>query len=315
MENKSHALITGLFTLILLAAAVAGGVWFNRDRSERIPYLLASNQALSGLNPQAPVRYRGLMVGRVKQIRFDPDKAGQLLIEIGVNPDTPITASTFATLGYQGVTGLAFIQLDDDGSKPQRLSSSVAQMTRLPLRPGTFQMLELHAKQILLQSEELVRRSNMLLAQENQQKIIGTIEKFGRVAERLEAVPGQLQPTLERLPPLADSARASLQSVQALAQDARALTQNLNRVAAQAQGENGLMQQAGQGLQQIKSIGAELETETLPRLHAVGDESRHTLRQLNKSVQQFNERPQSLLFGPAPIPPGPGEAGFIPPKP
>ena len=34
MENRSYALMTGVFTIALAIAAVLAGMWFNRDRSE-----------------------------------------------------------------------------------------------------------------------------------------------------------------------------------------------------------------------------------------------------------------------------------------
>ena len=92
MENRSHALMTGFFTLTLLVAAILFGVWFNRDRVERVPYLLATTLSVPGLNPQATVRYRGLEVGKVDAIDFDTQKAGQILVHISVAPDTPFSA-------------------------------------------------------------------------------------------------------------------------------------------------------------------------------------------------------------------------------
>ncbi|HEU4375093.1 MAG TPA: MCE family protein, partial [Telluria sp.] len=46
MENRSHALMTGLFTIALLIAAVLAGIWFNRDRTERVPYLIATTESI-----------------------------------------------------------------------------------------------------------------------------------------------------------------------------------------------------------------------------------------------------------------------------
>src|SRR6476660_360616 len=121
MENKSHALLAGIFTIALLTAAILIALWFNRDRVEWVPYEIATKLSIPGLNPQAAVRYRGLDVGKVDDILFDPNAVGQILVRISVRPDTPITQSTFATLGYQGVTGIAYVQLDDDGSRPVKL--------------------------------------------------------------------------------------------------------------------------------------------------------------------------------------------------
>src|SRR5471032_3279882 len=153
MENRSHALTTGFFTITLLIAAVLFGLWFNRDRVERAPYVIATAQSVPGLNPQAPVRYRGLEVGKVASIAFDPKVAGQILVTLNINTDAPITKTTFGTLGYQGVTGIAYVQLDDDASGSPRLATDIDNPSRIPLRPGLFDQLEARGKQILAQTQ------------------------------------------------------------------------------------------------------------------------------------------------------------------
>ena len=155
MENKAHALIAGLFTVALLIAALLGVMWFNSDRVERIPYEIATKLSVPGLNPQADVRYRGLDAGKVDSITFDPKVPGQILIRIKINPDTPMTQSTFATLGYQGVTGIAYIQLDDDGSKPLKLDSSKQHLARIELRPSLFDNLQTKGAVILARASEM----------------------------------------------------------------------------------------------------------------------------------------------------------------
>lgn len=71
---------------------------------------------MTGLFTDAAVRYRGLGVGKVESIRFDKSHPGQIRIRILVDQNAPMTHSTFATLGFQGVTGIAFVQLDDTGT-------------------------------------------------------------------------------------------------------------------------------------------------------------------------------------------------------
>ncbi|MET0322601.1 MAG: MlaD family protein, partial [Duganella sp.] len=149
MENRSHALTTGFFTITLLIAAILFGLWFNQDRVERAPYVIATTQSVPGLNPQAPVRYRGLEVGKVGSIAFDPQAAGQILVTLNINTDAPITRTTYATLGYQGVTGIAYIQLDDESVGSPRLATAENNPSRIPLREGLLDQLEKRGKQIL----------------------------------------------------------------------------------------------------------------------------------------------------------------------
>ena len=115
MENKSHAFWAGLFTIGLVTAIALAAFFFNVDRTVRVPYDLIARTNVTGLFTDAAVRYRGLGVGKVESIRFDRAHPGQIRIRILVDKNAPMTHSTFATLGFQGVTGIAFVQLDDTG--------------------------------------------------------------------------------------------------------------------------------------------------------------------------------------------------------
>ncbi len=65
MENKSHALAAGLFTIVLTIALILVGLWFGRDRSLRTPYDLVTRMSVAGLSNEATVRFRGVEVGKV----------------------------------------------------------------------------------------------------------------------------------------------------------------------------------------------------------------------------------------------------------
>jgi phospholipid/cholesterol/gamma-HCH transport system substrate-binding protein len=302
MENKAHALIAGIFTLVLLTAAVLIGLWFNRDRVERVPYQLATKLSVPGLNPQAAVRYRGLDVGRVDEITFDPQVPGQILVHISVKPDTPITRSTYGTLGYQGVTGIAYVQLDDDGTNPVRVPSSAQQIARIEMRPSLLDNLQSKGMAILVQTEELTKRFNTLLAPANQAAMLAAFDNVSRAATEIEAIPKQLKPTLDRLPKLTAEAQLTLASIQKLSKDVNALTTSL-------QAPDGPIAKIARTADGLGSVAERLELEALP----LADDARSSLRAINRSLEGFNNRPQSLLFGSPAMTPGPGETGFAAP--
>src|SRR4051812_20794276 len=111
MENKAHAMAAGLFVVAVAVLLLVLAGWLSRDTGVRDTYEISTRESISGLQPQAAVRYRGVDVGKVDAIGFDPKAQGNVLIKLEVDRDAPVTQDTFATLGYQGVTGLAFLQL------------------------------------------------------------------------------------------------------------------------------------------------------------------------------------------------------------
>ena len=313
MENKAHALIAGLFTVILLIAAIIGVMWFNSDRVERVPYEIATKLSVPGLNPQADVRYRGLDAGKVDTITFDPKFPGQILIKIKINPDTPVTQSTFATLGYQGVTGIAYIQLDDDGSKPVKLASSKQQLARIELRPSLFDNLQSKGAIILSRADEMINKLNDLLDPANQKTMVKAFSDVSDTANAYRDIPQKLEPTIRELPALTGELNQALASITTLSNNMSVLSKNLNSLTASLQGPDGAVTNLTGAVQNIGSVASGVEYDTLPRFNTLTNEARSSMRTLNQTLDHFNQQPQSILFGSKGLPPGPGEAGFVAP--
>ncbi len=309
--------MTGFFTIALLAAAVLFGVWFNRDRVERVPYLLATTQSVPGLNPQASVRYRGLEVGKVDAIDFDTRVTGQILVHLSVDPDAPITQTTYAMLGYQGVTGIAYIQLDDELTGSRLLTTSVANPARIPLRPGLLDQLEKRGKKLLDQAEQLTSKANSLLSPENQAAMLGAFQDISKAAKAFSAIPQQLEPTLSKLPGLVDQTRQSLTSMNAAANDVSKLANNWDTLGSKLQAPGGAIDKLGATVDRVggsvETVANGVQLEVLPQIIDLSMEARSSMRALKGTMNSLNERPQSILFGAPAVPPGPGEAGFVAP--
>ena len=313
MENRSHALMAGFFTIALLILTTVLAIWLGRDKIKRVPYEVVTSTAVSGLNLQAAVRYKGIKVGNVTDIDFDEKNPGQINLRLEIIPDAPVTSSTFATLGYQGVTGIAFVQLDDEGTSKQLLvaDSNTQALPRIPMRPGMMQNLEKRGQAILVQTEELTRRLNTMLDPTNQKSVMTTIDNFGKAAAAWQALPGKLEPTLARLPELADQAKMTMTEVRTLSGNVGKLSNNLNQLTTTLQAEDGPLARFSLVMD---NVGNSLTLDTLPKVQSVAGEAKASLRSFGRLSDSLKERPQSLLFG-NPVPaPGPGEPGFVAPK-
>ncbi len=303
--------MAGFFTIGLLVAAVLIAIWFGRDKIQRVPYEIATRMSVSGLNLQAAVRYKGIKVGNVTNVKFSADTPGMIVIRIEVSPDTPVTQSTFATLAYQGVTGIAFVQLDDDGSYPVPVVAKGMELPRIPLRPGLMQTLEQRGTAIMVQVEELTKRLNSVLDTDKQKSLAAAIENVNQAAIRWQKLPDKLEPTLAKLPAIADQAQHTLNSFRILSDDAGKLSHNLNGLVTTIQAPDGPLVKLTQSVDQVSNG---LSYDTLPRITAFTTDARTTFKSINRAVDKINDRPQSLLFGGPPIVPGPGETGFVAPK-
>lgn len=321
MENKSHALAAGLFVLVVAALLAGLAVWLTRDDANYQQYELSTRDGVTGLQPQAAVRYKGVAVGKVTRIGFDPQVTGNVLIRIAINEQAPITPTTFATLGYQGVTGLSHVQLDDAEQPYPQLPPGPSGLPRLPLKPSPFGKLAEQGPAILAQVEEATRRVNQLLSDANQQKLADAIVNIGDAAGSVNAltqrldntVAKHLDPALAALPPLATDARKTLQALQQAGTSVSTLAGDISQTTKRLTADGGAIDQITIGTQALARTADQFSTTTLPRLNRAADDTSRAARRLSRAAGGVTDNPQLFIYGSGQIPPGPGEPGFAAP--
>lgn len=307
MENRAYALTAGVFVLLLGIALVAGVLWLNRDeQAGGVPYELTTTRSVSGLKIEAPVRFRGVDVGKVEAIRFDPGEPGRVLIGISVDPETPLTRGTYAQLGFQGVTGLSFVQLDDDGAARQPLATSADAPARIPMRPSLFDTGEA----LVGAFGEIADRMNRLLADENQEAFIATLVRFDAAAAKATKLAESLEPAATSLAPLLVDARVAVNDARDAVKRAELMVDSMTRLAATLEERSPVLAQVGVNADEVGTAARAISDETLPRLNVLAEELRREVRVLARILSALADQPNSIVFGLPPPRPGPGEAGF-----
>jgi phospholipid/cholesterol/gamma-HCH transport system substrate-binding protein len=328
MENKSHAIAAGTFVLLLTAMLIALAVWLTRDTSGQRLFEISSKDAVSGLQPQAAVRYKGVQVGRVTAIALDEKTRGNVLVRIAVNDAAPITSSTYASLGFQGVTGLAFMQLDDSGESSQALATSSTHVARIPMRPGLMSRLTEQGGHLLGQLDQASQRLNTLLDADNQKAIADAVAKLSQAASNLSQLSRHADQVLTgsggensaSLPRVAAMAENSFKSIALTAERLRdsaevvkGSAENFRRTTTRMNEAGGTLDKVARSTEALAAASTTLNATLLPRLTRTSDEATRTLRQFGSLAEGVAQQPQSLLLGRGAPAPGPGEAGFEPP--
>ncbi|RCW71220.1 MlaD family protein [Pseudorhodoferax soli] len=328
MENKAHAMAAGIFVLVVSALLIALAVWLGRESGSSHTYELSTSDTVTGLQPQAPVRFKGVSVGKVTFIGFDPDVPGNIVIRLTVDDTTPLSPSTFATLSYQGITGLAFVQLDDAGDTPQALPAGASGVPRLPLKNSRLGELTDQAPELLAKVQTALDSINQMLNEQNQKKVGAVLDNTALATERIAAaaqnvnlLTAQLEstmrlrvdPALAGVPALTQEFTRSLQSVRTAADDVARMSTNIDKTADRLNQKDGPLDRLAEGTAALSRVAETFGAATLPRVNRVSEDASRAARQLSRTVNGINDNPQSLIFGSGSVPPGPGEAGFAPP--
>lgn len=314
MENRAHALTAGVFVLLLALAGVGALTWFaGGDEQTRDYVVVVSRGNVTGLNPQARVNYRGIKVGKVLAVKLDPDKPSDILIKVRLSATVPVTRGTTAKLGYQGVTGLAHIQLEDSGKDPTPLAGSGDEPPRIALQPSLIDELTGAGGNLVKQADEFLSRANALLGPDNRQRLGNTLDNLERATQQLANATAPLPETVARLQRLLseDNVRRlerSLDGAGNAAENAAAALGEWRRLAGEL---NAVTQQVGAA---IGPPGGNGIAAAGPKLNSLANDLAATSRQVDRLLRVLEESPQSVVFGaPAGIP-GPGETGFTIPE-
>jgi len=319
MESRAYALITGLFVIGLAAGIIAWANWLAKEPLERRSYRVVSTAPVTGLNPQAQVRYRGMGVGRVTTIGLDPKDRRRILIDILVNSDIPVSRGTYAQLGMEGITGIAYVHLLDEGHDLAPAPRGPDGVAELPLKPSFFDTMADGAEGAVRDARELMAALNTLLTPENRQRVGSTLASLERVTANLEATTEKLPRTVSRADVWLGEdnlrlARDSLERVNDAAKRLPEITHETQRLLEEARllvVEVGkLSSETRELIGEVGKLSAEAQRGTLPQVGAFAESGDRSARRIGTLAGELSRNPDSLLWGKRTGRPGPGEPGF-----
>lgn len=315
MENKSHAMAAGSFVLALLVLLGALALWLTRDRHDYTLYEMSTGDTISGLQNQATVRYKGVAVGKVTEITFDQAQQGNVLIRIAVDSKAPVSpTTTFGMLGYQGVTGIAHIQLDDVTEPMAALPEGPGGIPRLLMKSSPLSVLADQGMTILSKVDEATRRINQLLGDDNQERFSSLLLNLSDAASNVSGVTRSMHTTLQQeLPGMTQDARRALHAMEKAGQETGALAQEVRRMTTTVQGPDGALARITEGSQAMARAAERLDRATLPGISQAASDVSSAARRMGSAAAGIGDNPQSLLYGVDAGQPGPGEPGFVAP--
>ena len=302
MENKSHALMAGLFAILLGVAALLAFMWLRGGHDKVREYVVVTRMSVGGLNPQAQVRYRGIRVGKVMDIRLDPQDPGNILIRIAVAEEVPITEGTTARLAYQGVTGIAHILLLDTGKNPQPLVAKADGLPRIVMTQSLLEELGETGGATLRQAQDVLNALNAILNEENRQRIASTLANLESASHKLEPAAVNLNESLAQLRKLLSD--RNVESLSAAAGQAGPLMTDVRKLLGSIQVTTEKLNSA------IGDASGGGGAALLPRLNELTVEMSQTSRQLGRVINQLEAAPEAVIWGRPATEPGPGEPGF-----
>ena len=305
--------VVGAFVLVLGAALIAGVLWLAAGgalQKKYDLYLAIEDESVAGLNLNAPVKYNGVDVGKVRKIWLDPVNPQRVILLFAIERGTPIKEDTIAVLKTQGLTGIAYVELSGGAiESPALRATAGSSYPVIRTKPSLAARLENVLTSVLAKLDSTSNSINSILSAENQAAFKSALADIATVARTIAARKETLDAGITHAArTLEATSRASAQIgpvIERIGRSADAVEKMGNEVAHTSAG----------AAKTVDSVGADVKrftAETLPELERLLGELGTLTTSLRRLSEQTERDPRGLLFGRKPVPPGPGETGIRP---
>ena len=308
METKVSYAIVGAFVLAFSAAIVGGVLWISSGRAagkNYDTYLAYFTESVSGLNRQAPVKYKGVEVGSVREIGLDRGDPQRVQLVLAIERGIPIKQDTVALLSVQGLTGIAFLDLEGGSRESPLLApKEPGDYPVISTQPSLLRRLDTTVSALVADVSQTAQSINLLLDKDTRTALQRAVHDFESavhvVAGRSKAIDASL---VDGARTMENSARVSERLTQVVEQIGRSADAVERAAGDTARASEAVRRAAGDATSGL----AGLRAETLPELQRLIVEARTVTGSLGRVTQKLERNPSALLMGPEATRLGPGE--------
>jgi phospholipid/cholesterol/gamma-HCH transport system substrate-binding protein len=302
MEREANYAAVGAFVLVVALAAALFVYWYSGTRVHRKydRYEIYFNGSVSGLEQGAAVRYLGVRVGRVVEMRIDPRDAGRVEVIAAIDSTTPISPRTLAELDLQGVTGLLYIDLQQT-ARPATPSVPSLEYPVIRAAPSQFDVFIAQLPRLSAAAGGVIERLNRMLSDRN-------IDDVSRSLDNLSQASSSLPATVHNVNALLTQLRSATEELTATAKSARNVMDTAGpQIVTTVRRLNTVADNLSQATEQLDRMVAENRADvrsftrsSLPEIEDFVREGRAAAKDIRELSESLRQNPSQLLYQPAP---------------
>ena len=300
MERSANYAAVGAFVLLVTLIGALFVYWYSDSREHRNNnrYEVYFDGTVAGLERGAAVRYLGVGVGRVVEMRIDPRDSSRVMVLVDIDASTPVSDMTVAELSLQGVTGLLYIDLlryRAGQAEPPLVSSLKYPVIRA--RPSRLQAFLRSLPDLVTAAGDLVERADRLLSDDNLSAFSSALGNINRASvglpETLHDLNGLLKELRGATGQVAASARDLRGVIDTAGPDVETAMQRLLAVADNLAKATDLVDKIiADNRQDIRSFARD----GLPELEQFLREGRAAAKEIRELSTSLRENPSQLLY-------------------
>ena len=300
MEREANYAAVGAFVVLILVLGTLFVYWYSdsREHKDYTRYEIYFEGSVSGLERGSAVRYLGVDVGRVVDMRVDKRDASRVQVIVDIDSSAPISARTLAELSLQGVTGLLYVDLiANTGNRKMARAVPSERYPVIRSARSNFDVLLSSLPELIGLANEVVERVNRLFSDENVAAIASTLRNVNETSKSMPEALKNVNALVVELRGTAEEIRTVAQSVNATTrQVGPQFTQAMQRVNSVA---DNLVNASAQLEQLVKDNRTDLRSftrDTLPEFERFLRDGRSAAREISELAHGLREDPSQLLY-------------------
>ena len=319
MNNKVNYTLVGFLVLVGLSLMLGFTYWMLRpsDQDDVKKYTIYFDESVLGLNVDAPVKYRGISVGKVDKLEINPKKADQVEVTISVVKSTPVKVTTIATLTAQGITGLTYINL----TKGEHLAKDLVPQKgeKYPIiktAPSFFKNFENSLSDVSSSLTSTLGRTEELLGSDNQAKMAELLRHSASLMSKMDVLldketVGHLQSTAKNIDAFTKKLNYIMPDVHLFLENTNKWETNtsnsIESIMVSYLGLDKSMDGINSAMSQGANDFADLNNNLVPTLNSTLFEMQELMVKVDEFLEGYRNSPSDILFKSQEIKKAPGE--------
>lgn len=199
METRANYIAIGVFVLGVIASAL-GFVYYlfsSTDQGDTRVVEIIFPEAVTGLSTGSQVLFNGIRIGDVVQLGFPEGGGPNVIARARLNTDAPVKQDTRVELGFQGLTGVAYVNMTGGSQDSPSLFAEDGVPT-MRAEVSRFQSIIETGQEVLNKADQTLSEINGLLA-DNRDDIRRVVQNAGTFSQALSDAAPQISGLIEDL--------------------------------------------------------------------------------------------------------------------
>src|ERR1019366_1859907 len=207
METRANYIAVGAFVLVCVIGLGVTLLWLGGAQySQEFSYYQTHFKGpVTGLGKGTVTRYNGIDVGRITDLKFDPNDPQSVIVTLQVQPGLNIREDSTASIESQGLTGGSYVEISGGAAQsPLLVAKDGQQYPVIRAAQSSLAQLEQSAPEVVAKMNVAASRLNDLLSDDNRLAIArrsadidGTIQNTNAAVTNLREVSASLKPTID----------------------------------------------------------------------------------------------------------------------